>query len=177
MGTLTKHKPVKLIIGLIAREDLFEPVEKILRRKFGIIDFKSEILDFNFTDYYQPEMGIGLKRRFLSFKQKILPRDLSRIKVYTNHIEKKFSKNNGSRQINIDPGYLTLAKLVLATTKDYQHRLYLDQGIFAEVTLRFQGKTFTSWEWTYPDYRSPAYINIFNHIRNNLLSKGKSKNA
>jgi len=177
MGIPTKHKPVKLIIGLIAPEDLFDKVEKILCQKFGPADFKSEILDFNFTDYYEREMGTGLKRRFLSFKRNIVPRDLSHIKLYTNRIEKKFSKSNGSRKVNIDPGYLTLSKLVLATTKDYQHRLYLDNGIYAEVTLRFKGKSFTIWEWTYPDYRSPAYISIFNHIRNNLLSKDKGKDV
>jgi len=177
MGIPTKHEPVKLIIGLIAREDLFDKIEKILSRKFGTVDFKSEILDFKFTDYYEQEMGTDLKRRFLSFKRNIVPRDLSWIKLYTNRIEKKFSKSNGLRKVNIDPGYLTLSKLVLATTKDYQHRLYLDKGIYAEVTLRFKAKSFTIWEWTYPDYRTPAYINIFNHIRNNLLSKGKCKNA
>ena len=71
----------------------------------------------------------------------------------------------GKRRVNIDPGYISQSKLVLATTKDHSHRIYLGQGIFAEVTLRYYKGTFRAWEWTYPDYASPPYIAIFNHIR------------
>ncbi|MBU0633530.1 MAG: DUF4416 family protein [Candidatus Omnitrophica bacterium] len=175
MGVILKANSVKLIIGLIGKEEIFNRVKKILIQKFGGIDFENPVLDFNFTDYYELEMGGNLKRQFLSFKRQILPDKVASIKIYTNSLEKRFSAAGGRRRVNIDPGYLTLSKLVLATTKDYQHRIYLGKGIFAEVTLRFKDKSFREWEWTYPDYRSREYIDIFNYIRNNLCGKKERK--
>ncbi|MBU2221656.1 MAG: DUF4416 family protein, partial [Candidatus Omnitrophica bacterium] len=107
---------------------------------------------------------LGLKRKFISFKKLIPPDQLSAIKITTNKIEDRLSSKN-LRRINIDPGYLDLAKLVLATTKDYNHRIYLSKGIFAEITLTYQGKSFRPWNWTYRDYQSQEYIAIFNQIR------------
>ncbi|MBI4846868.1 MAG: DUF4416 family protein [Candidatus Omnitrophica bacterium] len=171
MGSVVKHSPVKLIIGFIGQEKLFTDAQKILSKKFGKIDYESAVLGFDFTDYYEKEMGRELKRKFLSFKRLIQPAALPLIKVFTNELEKKFFSENGKRALNIDPGYLSLSKLVLATTKDHQHRLYLDKGIFAEVTLRFRDKTFQKWDWTYPDYCTREYISIFNQIRNDVLKK------
>ncbi len=122
-------------------------------------------------------MGPGLQRQFISFKKPISPLELVRIKLWCNAVEQRRFSSGGKRCVNIDPGYLTLSKLVLATTKDHQHRLYLGKGIFAEVTLRFRDKTFMKWEWTYPDYCTPEYIAIFNHIRNTLLKKGSGDHA
>ncbi|MCP4649002.1 MAG: DUF4416 family protein [PVC group bacterium] len=177
MGFPVKHEKVKLIIGLIGKKDLFDSIQKILTKKFGLIDFESDPLEFNFTNYYESEMGAGLKRKFLSFKKEIKPLSLPDIKLYTNKIEKKFLNSSGKRRVNIDPGYLSLSKLVLATTKDHQHRLYINKGIFAEVTLRYRDKTFTHWEWTYQDYCTVEYIKIFNHIRNNFIKRKKRKIA
>ena len=95
--------------------------------------------------------------------------DLYRIKLYTHRLEKKFLAAK-LRQINIDPGYLDLAKLVLATTKDYAHRVFLRKGIFAEITLSFRGDSFGANDWTYPDYRTQEYIDIFNQIRKLYLA-------
>jgi hypothetical protein len=169
MGIPAEHIPVKLIIGLIGRETMLDKAAGILSRKFGSIDYVSPRLDFRYTDYYTAEMGSGLQRQFLSFKKPIAPGDLVRIKRWCNTVEQRCFSSGGNRGVNIDPGYLTLSKLVLATTKDHQHRLYLGKGIFAEVTLRFRNKTFMKWDWTYPDYCSPEYIGIFNHIRNTLV--------
>ena len=80
-----------------------------------------------------------------------------------------------SRIINIDPGYLDLSKLILASTKDYKHRIYLTKGIYAEVTLFYQDKTFCPWEWTYPDYKTGEYIEIFNRIRQIYAEQIKEK--
>ncbi len=165
MGHIRRSQPVKLIVGFIFKqEDLLTRAEAILRRAFGPIDFQSSILDFDHTSYYQHELGTGLKRKFLSFQKLISPERLSRIKLLTNKLERKCSRQ-GQRQINIDPGYLDMAKLVLASTKDFRHRIYLNRGIFAEITLFYQNKSFQFWEWTYPDYRSPEYIAVFNKIR------------
>jgi hypothetical protein len=113
-------------------------------------------------------MGSGLSRAFISFKDLISPKDLSRVKVITNRIEEKLSLK-GKRLVNIDPGYLDAARLVLASTKDYAHRIYLDKGIFAETTLIFKGHSFKNLEWTYPDYKSEKYLEIFNSIREIFL--------
>jgi hypothetical protein len=166
MGQAHHPKKVKLIIGLIARDaGLFTKVkgalEKALRNK---ADFESGIIDFVHTDYYNAEMGTGLKRRFLSFGKLVGLEDIYSLKVKTNRIEKRFSKG-GRRTVNIDPGYVDLSKVVLFSTKDFTHRIYLRKGIFAEVTLFYKGKTFNPWPWTYPDYRTDMYIGIFNKIR------------
>jgi hypothetical protein len=156
---------VKLVIGFIYKDEaVFIRARQLLKKTFGKIDFESLELDFNYTDYYAAEMGKGLKRKFISFSELIPIDDLYRIKLYANWLETKFS-NAKCRQINIDPGYLDLAKLVLATTKDYAHRIYLRKGIFAEITLSFRGDSFSPNEWTYPDYRTKEYIDIFNQIR------------
>lgn len=165
MGKARKITPVKLIIGFIFQhEPPLKKAKAILERHFGRIDFESELLDFDKTAYYEKEFGAGLKRQFISFSKLIAPARLPKIKTLTNAVELKLSRK-GLRLINIDPGYLDLAKLVLATTKDYNHRLYLDKGIYAEVTLFYQGKSFQPWQWTYPDYKTSAYIDIFNRIR------------
>ena len=175
MGKIVGHEPVKLVVGLIGEEALFAAVRAALEKKFGGTDFAGEIIDFNFTDYYEPEMGRGLKRQFLAFRKRIKAPDLVRIKRWTNRLEEKFISVQNRRRVNIDPGYLTLSKLVLATTKDHQHRIYLGGGIFAEVTLRFRGKSFASWEWTYPDYRTQGYIDIFNSIRAQLYEEKREE--
>ncbi|MEK7275450.1 MAG: DUF4416 family protein [Candidatus Desantisbacteria bacterium] len=165
MGKIIYPEKVKLIIGMLSSSvELFESSQERLEQEFGSVSFCSSILPFTFTQYYTPEMGENLKRRFISFSSPILPEELARIKLLTNSIEQEFAAND-KRMINLDPGYLNTAKLVLATTKDHSHRIYLGNGIYAEITLKFVAGTFCPWEWTYPDYRTTEYIDIFNHIR------------
>jgi hypothetical protein len=169
MGKAQKPCSVKLITGIISSSKLVSnQAEKKLTYAFGRIDYKSEIIDFNFTDYYAKEMGVDLKRRFLSFSKHISPEQLPKIKIFTNRLEESFAGGTHSfkRSVNIDPGYVTDAKLVLATTKDYSHRIYLSRGIYAETTLFYQKNTFKPYDWTYPDYKTDYYIRVFNEIRN-----------
>jgi hypothetical protein len=175
MGKIRGQPPVKLIAGFIFSESEFlKKAKGILQKTFGQIDFESQILAFSHTAYYEKEFGKNLKRNFVSFKKLIPPRELPQIKITTNKIEEKLS-DNGLRLINIDPGYLDLSKLVLASTKDYKHRVYLNKGIFAEVTLFYQNKTFNSWEWTYPDYKTQEYREIFKRIRDIYAGQIKNK--
>ncbi|MDP2904955.1 MAG: DUF4416 family protein [Candidatus Omnitrophota bacterium] len=154
-----------MIIGFIfCDEAVFKNALTRLVKRFGKIDFESRELDFTYTDYYRQEFGPSLKRKFIGFFKLIDPAGLFTIKDITNNIEKKLS-GHGRRNINIDPGYVCLSKLVLATTKDYAHRVYLNRGIYAEIALTFKNKSFTALDWTYPDYRSAEYIAIFNQIR------------
>lgn len=165
MGKTTEPLAVKLIVGMLAREEaLFQEALARLSQVFGPVDFRSKSFPFSFTSYYEKEMGPELKRQFASFQRLIVPGLLASIKTFTNRVEGEFSRM-GARRINLDPGYISLGKLVLATTKDREQRIYLGEGIYAEVTLRYQKGSFRPWEWTYPDYRSVEGLEILNHIR------------
>ena len=157
--------PVKFICGFIyTTEDIYQNTKKYLERKFGLIDFESERIDFTFTEYYHPEMGKPLSRRFISFKKLRKPEQFVNIKLYCLRLEKKFA-HNLHRQINIDPGYINEAKLVLTTTKDFAHRICLGKGIYAEVTLSYLKGSFSEFPTTFPDYQTSQYKKIFFYIR------------
>lgn len=169
---------VVLFLGIFGQNpSLFETISRIMERKFGPISGRSELFDFIHTDYYTEEMGPDLKKIFYVFSRPIQPSELPAIKLYTGKLEARFSLKETEygrrnrewperrRQVNLDPGYLSLNKVVLASTKDYSHRLYLGKGIYGEVTLFFKNKTFTPFPWTYPDYKTPGYVNFFNEMR------------
>ncbi len=178
MGEIRLSPLVKLIVGMIsAKKDLFKEVQEAMEQKFGPIDFQSLPLFFTNTRYYENEMGKNLKRKFLSFRSLIDPEEIAQIKLFTNELEQSFLyPNSKERLINIDPGYISSAKLILATTKNYAHRIYIGKGMYAEVTLRYEGKSFKPWEWTYPDYKSEAYLQIFHQIRRIYRQQLKGKN-
>ena len=169
MGAITKPQPVKAVIGVLTTEPRLLPtVYAELTQRLGPIDFTSELMPFTSTTYYETEMGPDIQRQFISFERLIDAGTLAEMKLFTNSVEQTFAirKPDGTaRRVNLDAGYLCLAKLVLASTKDHAHRIYLCDGIYAEITLRFYRKTFQPWEWSYPDYRLPTYIAIFNQIR------------
>lgn len=176
MGETKEHPPVKLIVGMIAaHEGLFASVEAPLSVEFGGIDFHSDVMPFDYTDYYIKEMGQDLTRKFIGFEKLIRPDELVEIKLFTNDLEKELlHPDTRRRRINLDPGYLSAAKLVLASTKDHIHRIHLRDGIYAEITLRMERKTFRPWPWTYPDYRSENYVEIFNAIRRVYMDQLRS---
>lgn len=176
MGKPRKSVPAKLIVGLISSDQSqFTAGKCILEKKFGVPDLQTPVLDFSCTAYYEEEFGGELKRKFFSFKDLISLEKNYKIKLHTNKIEEKLSKN-GSRTVNLDPGYITLSNLVLFTTKNRSHRAYLGSGIYADLELTFTKKSFRPLEWTYPDYRSDEYVRFFNEVRetyhNQLLSHG-----
>ncbi|MCF7870327.1 MAG: DUF4416 family protein [Candidatus Omnitrophica bacterium] len=166
MLKLNFPKPAKFIAAFIyANEIVYQKTKKILTKKFGKIDYESEQLNFDSTDYYQSEMGKPLFRKFISFQKLKDPAQFIKIKLFCLKLEKKFSKNS-LRTINIDPGCINQAKLVLTTTKDFAHRIYLGKGIYAEVTLFYKGGRFNHLPTTFPDYRTNTYKDIFEQIRN-----------
>lgn len=155
-----------MVAGLLASDTaLFARAAALLERALrNKVDFESEVSDFSHTDYYTKEMGPGLKRKFISFEKVVDPEGLYKVKLAANKLERRLSSGE-RRVINIDPGYLDLSKLVLFSTKDYSHRIYLRNGIYAEVTLFYRDRAFNPWPWTYPDYKTPGYKRIFGHIR------------
>jgi hypothetical protein len=169
MGQVVLPPPVKLIIGLIVADaTIVEAVHTHLEAAYGKIDRETVPLPFVATPYYEREMGPSLHKILWSFEALIAPEALATIKQMTNTLERTLAARQASewrRRVNLDPGYVDLAKLVLATTKDRQHRLYLGHGIYGEVTLRFTGGRFVPWDWTYPDYRTPEYLTFFEAVR------------
>ena len=155
MSIPQEPKPAKLFVSVISSS-----VERInatlseLAAHYGILDFVSPLLPFNYTDYYCAEMGKVLFRRFASFDRLIQQENLTLIKVQTNALEDKQTEE-GNRLVNIDPGYLLAERLVLASGKNYGHRIYLSKGIYADLTLIYRDKDYQPLAWTYPDYAEP----------------------
>ena len=169
MGIPHEHPKVRAVLGILsAFPDLLGLAAERAEAIFGPPDLTSDVFPFDFTEYYRDEMGTDIKRRFLSYPRLIAPDQLAEIKLRTNRLEAEIAEEHSRgvrRPVNLDPGYLTLSKLVLATTKDYGHRIYLRDGIYAEVTLRFRGGRFEPWPWTYPDYRTEPYLAFFRQVR------------
>ncbi|OIN97669.1 hypothetical protein AUJ66_02495 [Candidatus Desantisbacteria bacterium CG1_02_38_46] len=173
MGRIKEMKPVKLIMGIIAcDEEVIKESEPTLRDSLGEIDRGSPIIKFNFTNYYEEEMGKNLLRQWWSFAKLISPEEIAEIKIKTNEIEEKLSINN-KRRINLDPGYIDGAKLILASTKNYSHRIYLNNGIHAEVTLIYEKGAFHPLVWTYPDYKIDMALHFFSDVRAGYLEEIK----
>lgn len=146
---------VKLIIGIMYKdEDICAKMLKLLKIRFGKI-LDSLQYDFTFTDYYDSEMGNSLKKIILVFKRQISRQRLSSIKNFTNKLEDQFSEQ-GNRKINIDPGYMTMHNVVLASAKELPHRLYIGKGMFGDVVLTFKDNEFHHSDHTFPDYKSQA---------------------
>jgi hypothetical protein len=167
------HPPekVRLIISLFSPDrEIVDRVTARISEHFGPIDWVSPEMFFDRTRYYAKEMGWPLYRRFVSFEELIPPETLVEVKLATNDIENEYLVQ-GNRRINIDPGYISLERLILATGKNYIHRVYLGKGIFADLTLVFKRGSFRPLEWTYRDYSSPEMITVFNELRSAYMEK------
>ncbi|MBN1523392.1 MAG: DUF4416 family protein [Spirochaetales bacterium] len=165
MGNEAHFYLEKLVLCILeSSKTALNDCRKRLIEQFGVIDFESEPFEFTFSDYYNNEMGTPIRRMFLSFEKLIKPEYFAQIKTKTNQLETLFAESK-KRKINLDPGLLNQSRFILASTKDSSHRIPLADGIFAEITLMFEKKTFRPVEWTYIDYKSPHYIEILNKIR------------
>jgi len=169
---------VKLVMSfLFKREQDFASALSETAQQYGPVDFLSESLPFDFTAYYEPEMGQGLKRRMASFGPLLPPDRLPQVKLWTNTLEAQSRNERQGRRVNIDPGYLAASKFILATGKDYSHRIYLGEGIYGDLTLIFQKGSFTPLPWTYPDYASGPLISLLNLLRQRYLWQLKNKGS
>lgn len=165
MGTPGQPKKVLLFIGTLFKEkEIYYTSIEYLRNLYGEILMESAPKEWRYSNYYTDELGSPIFRRFIFFKKLISEGDIADIKLQTNEIEIKLSINS-KRMINLDPGYISLAKLVLATTKDYSHRIYLKNGIYGEVTLIYKKNSFIPHINTYKDYADKNYIELFNLAR------------
>ena len=170
MGQVRSPRPVLLLVAVFSRHrEVIAQARTLLEAHFGPVALESELFDFRQTDYYTASMGPDLKKQFFAFQELIDPGDLPGIKLQTNRWEEELQaagRYEEPRVVNIDPGYLELSKLVLASTKDHAHRIYLAEGIFAEVTLHYRRKSgWECWPWTYPDYAQAEYHAFFDRCR------------
>lgn len=165
MSTPKDPDAVKLVASLFSPEErILEEVILALQAAHGPTDWVSPPLYFDRTRYYEKEMGWPLHRRFASFKRLIRPEAIVEVKLQTNELEKRYLQE-GRRKVNIDPGYVALERLVLATGKNYTHRMYLSKGIYADLTLVFHQGSFQTLAWTYRDYADSVVIGYFNDLR------------
>ncbi len=169
LGELTEHRPVLLIVAMVSRypDALSWSIERLVQAH-GDVALESPVYDFVETQYYQSTMGEDLKKQFVAFERMVPPEGIVAAKIQSNNLEIQFATDHDfpePRPLNLDPGYINEAKLVLATTKDRDHRLYLSDGIFAEVTLHYRSKAWCGSRWTYPDYQRPDFQAFFTRCR------------
>ena len=169
MSKPREPEPVKLFVSVIAADPgrIAEVIGE-LARHFGAPDYVSEVLSFDYTNYYSAEMGQSLVRRFVAFDGLIRSEELPAIKLETNALEERFSEG-GARRVNIDPGYMAKQHFILATGKGFAHRPYIGRGIYADLTLVYRKETYRPLEWTYPDYRAERTIGMLNGLRKRYM--------
>jgi hypothetical protein len=157
--------PVKLICGvLFSDENLLQDASEMLRLKYGPIDYTSPAFPFDVTDYYDAEMGHPIQRLFYSFLKLVTPGCLAHVKIECNEIENQLAIN-GNRKINLDPGYMDYDKFVLASAKYNAHKIYLSEGIYADLTLRYEKGHYVPSPYCFPDFKTGIYNDAFLHIR------------
>jgi hypothetical protein len=181
MGQENAPTPVTLLLAAFSRYDaaLAWACDRAAER-FGPIAHQSPAFEFVETDYYEATMGPGLKKVFCAFDRLIDPGELAEIKRATNGWEEDYAAlgvHPEPRPLNLDPGYLSLGKLVLASTKDFAHRIYLSRGIYAEVTLQYRHHRWEHHQWTFADYRRSDYQRFFSECRDRLRRQIREKPA
>ena len=179
MAQPTHPRGVKLVCGVIsADEALLSQADGPLLAALGQVDLASDVFDFDFTDYYDEQMGRPLYRRLVSFSELIDPDVLADAKLRTNAIEAEITAarpGGPARAINLDPGYVAPSKLVLASMKDFSHRIYLRGGVYAEITLMVRKGRWESLDWTFPDFASGRYDGFLTTVRERLREQMRSE--
>jgi hypothetical protein len=172
MGEPTRPSPALLLLAAFSRyEAALAWARDRACQAWGPLALESPSFEFNQTDYYQPTMGAGLRKVFFVFAGYFDLGKMAEVKLQTNGWEQQYagqSDHPEARPLNLDPGYLTLGKLVLASTKDFAHRIYLARGIYAEVTLHYRHGRWRPHEWTFADYRREDYHEFFSQCRDLL---------
>jgi hypothetical protein len=174
LGVVKSYVPEKLVMGILISDlDMLRGLKLKLKAIWGELDSCTEAVEFNYTDYYNAEMGSPLYRIFCSFSTLVNPEHLAKIKLKSNEVENRFIRGSG-RVINLDPGILSQSKFILATTKNNAHRIPMSLGIYGELTLQYRNGEFRDLEWTYPDYRGQAARQYLLSVRNTYKEQLKS---
>lgn len=177
MGAAREPPPVKIVVALLAaRRDLLGEAEAALADELGAVELRSDVEAWAWSRYYAAEMGTELWRRFAALQALVPSVGLVDLKEATNRLEERW-REGGGRRVNLDPGYVDVDKLVVASTKAAAHRLHLGRGIHAECALRFENGRFEPWSYTYPDYRTPAAVEFFTRVRRRLKQQRRAAAA
>jgi hypothetical protein len=179
MWNLKKPEPVKLIIGIFGcDEKAVDAATNLIEAKFGACDLQSQVWPFKHTEYYAEETGKEILKKFVTVEKLIMPDKLAAIKLATNKMEEKLAaklEGGFSRPVNLDPGYIEPSKLVLASTKNFSHRIYIGRKIWAEVTLVFSRGVWKGFEYTFPDHKEDRYHGFFSQAREKLVEQLRKK--
>ncbi|MGV8119471.1 MAG: DUF4416 family protein [Candidatus Xenobiia bacterium LiM19] len=174
MALICAVPPVRLFVGILYHDAaLCERAKPALEKILGAVDYASSPRAFDFTSYYEAEMGADLSRIFFSFRRLVSPDELIEIKYRTNALEEELSGGK-KRSINIDPGYIDYYKVVLVSAKFAGQRMYMGRGIYGELTLLYEKGAFKPMPWSFPDFRSGAYHDILLKIRTLYRSQMKA---
>ena len=168
-----EYDKAMLFMGVLSTRGFPESLLNKLETLYGPILIKSTPFPFDFTDYYVEEMGEGIERFFIAFPNLISPDRLADIKTMTDAIEFEYAEE-GKRKINLDPGILTEANIILATTKNRSHRIAIGKNLYGEVTLIYQNHKYNALPWTYADYKSEKVQDILLSFRKEYLQLRKS---
>ena len=176
MWQLYEPKPVKLLIGILAADEAcLESALAAVSEKFGPLDFQSDIWPFTLTDYYREETGENILRCFVTKADLMDPGDLADIKLTTNEMERALAARHATpeiaRPVNLDPGIIEPAKLILASTKDFTQRIYIGKNVYAELTLSYKKGDWLDFFYTYPDYKLPEYQKFFSKVRDHMVGQ------
>ncbi len=175
MWTLKKPDKVKLIVGILAcDEKAANAASDMIKDKLGRSDIESETWPFRHTEYYAKETGKEIVKKYIAIEKLIMPEKIAEIKLKTNKMEQKLAAKLGpnlSRPVNLDPGYIEPSKLVLASTKNFSHRIYIGKKIWAEVTLIFSKGQWKEFEYTFPDHKEDRYHGFFSRVREKLVQQ------
>lgn len=171
MGQIVEPFKVKLIAALLWNasvriEDIYRRIEK----EWGPIEAYSTVYDFIHTGYYRDEFGDRLKKQFVSFENPVDINEMPDIKIRGNELENEFARDV-QRCVNIDPGYIANAKLVMPTTKNLPHRVYIGKNIYADLQLIYKKPTFQTILWTFADYKEPFNLEFFNKVRDRYMEQ------
>jgi hypothetical protein len=179
MGTISEPEPALLLLAAFSRHDeALDWGREKAESAWGPVALKSQRFTFDATDYYEPTMGPGIRKCFFAFERLIDPVEIVDVKRQTNAWESEYAERGvhaEPRPLNLDPGYITPAKLVLASTKDHAHRLYLSRGIYAEVTLFYKNRRWQERDWTFADYRRADYQQFFTQCRDYLRARHQER--
>jgi hypothetical protein len=175
MGDVAEVRPVLFLVAAFSRYgDALDWARSWCESTWGPIALESDRFDFDETDYYDQSMGPEQQKTFFAFDRLMGPGELAERKLASNQAELAYAAEHPAefaRPLNLDPGYITEGKLLLASTKNHAHRIYLDQGIYAEITLRYRGGGWQPWEWTYPDYQRADFQAFFDRCRSHLRQR------
>ncbi len=175
MSTLKPPVPAALFVAaLYAPEWTDDRAAELIIENFGNPLLPGLAFDFTFSDYYEEEMGAELRKAFFALERLIDPSELPEWKLRAMSQEERYARA-GKRTINLDPGYLDAPRLVLATAKNFAHRIYLGRGVYADVQLYMKNGKFQNHPWTYPDYQFPAHVEFFERARKRYMERIKTR--